>query len=70
LLLVTWCMTRWRAEELSGEASIEVFDPRSVYPFDWNGLARSSGPAVLSSMIRTGRVVLVGRSRDAAEEMA
>jgi pyruvate dehydrogenase E1 component beta subunit len=42
------------AEELSGEASIEVFDPRSVYPFDWNGLARS--------LERTGRLVVIDDS--------
>jgi pyruvate dehydrogenase E1 component beta subunit len=42
------------AEELSGEASIEVFDPRSVYPFDWDGLARS--------LERTGRLVVIDDS--------
>jgi pyruvate dehydrogenase E1 component beta subunit len=42
------------AEELSGEASIEVFDPRSVYPFDWDGLARS--------LERTGRLVVMDDS--------
>lgn len=39
------------AEELAGEASIEVFDPRSVYPFDWAGLA--------ASLERTGRLVVL-----------
>jgi pyruvate dehydrogenase E1 component beta subunit len=38
------------AEELAGEVSIEVFDPRTVYPFDWVGLA--------SSLERTGRLVV------------
>jgi pyruvate dehydrogenase E1 component beta subunit len=42
------------AEELSGEASIEVFDPRSIYPFDWDGLARS--------LERTGRLVVMDDS--------
>jgi pyruvate dehydrogenase E1 component beta subunit len=42
------------AEELAGEASIEVFDPRSVYPFDWDGLARS--------LERTGRLVVLDDS--------
>ena len=31
--------------------SIEVFDPRTVYPFDWDGLARS--------LERTGRLVVI-----------
>jgi pyruvate/2-oxoglutarate/acetoin dehydrogenase E1 component len=39
------------ADELAGEASVEVFDPRSVYPFDWAGLA--------SSLDKTGRLVVV-----------
>lgn len=39
------------AEEMSDEASIEVFDPRSVYPFDWSGLA--------DSLDRTGRLVVL-----------
>jgi pyruvate dehydrogenase E1 component beta subunit len=38
------------AEELAGEASVEVFDPRSVYPFDWAGLA--------ASLEKTGRLVV------------
>lgn len=38
------------AEELAGEASVEVFDPRSLYPFDWAGLA--------ASLERTGRLVV------------
>ncbi|WP_018350585.1 alpha-ketoacid dehydrogenase subunit beta [Longispora albida] len=42
------------AEELASEVSIEVFDPRSVYPFDWEGLA--------ASVARTGRLVVVDDS--------
>jgi acetoin:2,6-dichlorophenolindophenol oxidoreductase subunit beta len=39
------------AEDLAGEVSVEVFDPRSVYPFDWAGLA--------ASLERTGRLVVI-----------
>jgi pyruvate dehydrogenase E1 component beta subunit len=41
------------ADDLADTAgiSIEVFDPRSLYPFDWDGLARS--------LERTGRLVVV-----------
>lgn len=39
------------AEELAGQASVEVFDPRTLYPFDWDGLVESVG--------RTGRLVVV-----------
>jgi pyruvate/2-oxoglutarate/acetoin dehydrogenase E1 component len=39
------------AEELAGEASVEVFDPRTLYPFDWNGLA--------ASLRKTGRLVVL-----------
>ncbi|HEY0641409.1 MAG TPA: transketolase C-terminal domain-containing protein [Pseudonocardiaceae bacterium] len=39
------------AEDLAGEVSIEVFDPRSVHPFDWDGLA--------ASLDRTGRLVVL-----------
>ncbi|MEV0428783.1 transketolase C-terminal domain-containing protein [Micromonospora sp. NPDC050495] len=42
------------AEELAGQASVEVFDPRTVYPFDWDGL--------LASVSRTGRLVVVDDS--------
>lgn len=42
------------AEELADEASVEVFDPRSLYPFDWTGLA--------ASVARTGRLVVVDDS--------
>lgn len=38
------------AEDLAEEASIEVFDPRTVYPFDWELLAES--------VARTGRLVV------------
>ena len=39
------------AEELAGQASVEVFDPRTLYPFDWDGL--------VESVSRTGRLVVV-----------
>jgi pyruvate dehydrogenase E1 component beta subunit len=42
------------AEDMVDEASVEVFDPRSVYPFDWDGLARS--------LAKTGRLVVVDDS--------
>jgi pyruvate dehydrogenase E1 component beta subunit len=42
------------ADELSAEASVEVFDPRTVYPFDWDGLA--------ASVARTGRLVVIDDS--------
>jgi pyruvate dehydrogenase E1 component beta subunit len=42
------------AEELSGSVSVEVFDPRTVYPFDWAGLA--------ASLERTGRLVVIDDS--------
>ena len=42
------------ADELAGEASVEVFDPRSVYPFDWAGLA--------ASLEKTGRLVVIDDS--------
>jgi acetoin:2,6-dichlorophenolindophenol oxidoreductase subunit beta len=38
------------AEELDGEISVEVFDPRTLYPFDWELLAES--------LARTGRLVV------------
>jgi acetoin:2,6-dichlorophenolindophenol oxidoreductase subunit beta len=38
------------ADELSNEISVEVFDPRTVYPFDWDGLA--------ASLAKTGRLVV------------
>ncbi|GAB3070240.1 alpha-ketoacid dehydrogenase subunit beta [Micromonospora schwarzwaldensis] len=39
------------ADELAGQASVEVFDPRTLYPFDWDGL--------VGSVSRTGRLVVV-----------
>jgi acetoin:2,6-dichlorophenolindophenol oxidoreductase subunit beta len=42
------------ADELADEASIEVFDPRTLYPFDWDGLA--------ASVAKTGRLVVVDDS--------
>lgn len=38
------------ADELDGDISVEVFDPRTLYPFDWGGLA--------DSLERTGRLVV------------
>jgi len=38
------------ADELAGEVSVEVFDPRTVFPFDWAALAES--------VSRTGRLVV------------
>ena len=38
------------AEELAGEVSIEVLDPRTLYPFDWELLS--------GSLARTGRLVV------------
>jgi len=34
--------------------SIEVFDPRTLYPFDWDGLA--------ASLAKTGRLVVIDDS--------
>lgn len=42
------------ADELAGTVSVEVFDPRSLYPFDWAGLDRS--------LARTGRLVVIDDS--------
>jgi pyruvate/2-oxoglutarate/acetoin dehydrogenase E1 component len=42
------------AEELAGEISVEVFDPRTLYPFDWAALA--------ASLDRTGRLVVIDDS--------
>ncbi len=42
------------AEQLDGEYSVEVFDPRTLYPFDWAGLA--------ASLERTGRLVVIDDS--------
>jgi acetoin:2,6-dichlorophenolindophenol oxidoreductase subunit beta len=38
------------AADLDGEISVEVFDPRTLYPFDWAGLAES--------LDKTGRLVV------------
>jgi pyruvate dehydrogenase E1 component beta subunit len=42
------------AEELAEEISVEVFDPRTLHPFDWDGLA--------GSLERTGRLVVIDDS--------
>lgn len=39
------------ADQLADQVSVEVFDPRSVHPFDWTGLA--------ASVEKTGRLVVV-----------
>jgi pyruvate dehydrogenase E1 component beta subunit len=39
------------ADALAGDISVEVFDPRTVHPFDWSGLAKS--------LDRTGRLVVI-----------
>jgi acetoin:2,6-dichlorophenolindophenol oxidoreductase subunit beta len=39
------------AERLADDVSIEVFDPRTLYPFDWSALA--------ASVDKTGRLVVV-----------
>ncbi|MBV9821507.1 MAG: alpha-ketoacid dehydrogenase subunit beta [Actinobacteria bacterium] len=42
------------AEELADTVSVEVFDPRTLYPFDW--------PALAASLERTGRLVVIDDS--------
>jgi pyruvate/2-oxoglutarate/acetoin dehydrogenase E1 component len=42
------------ADQLADQVSIEVFDPRSLYPFDWDALA--------ASLAKTGRLVVVDDS--------
>jgi pyruvate dehydrogenase E1 component beta subunit len=42
------------ADQLAGEVSVEVFDPRTLYPFDWERLAASVG--------RTRRLVVMDDS--------
>jgi pyruvate/2-oxoglutarate/acetoin dehydrogenase E1 component len=42
------------AEQLVDEVSVEVFDPRTLYPFDWDALS--------ASLERTGRLVVVDDS--------
>src|SRR5580698_2416886 len=39
------------ADQLADDVSIEVFDPRTLWPFDWDGLA--------ASVSKTGRLVVV-----------
>jgi pyruvate/2-oxoglutarate/acetoin dehydrogenase E1 component len=39
------------ADQLADEMSVEVFDPRTLFPFDWAGLA--------ASLERTGRLVVI-----------
>ena len=39
------------AADLAADISVEVFDPRTLYPFDWNGLGASLG--------KTGRLVVM-----------
>lgn len=54
------------AADLADEISVEVFDPRTLYPFDWAGLA--------TSLDKTGKLVVVDDSNRfcglAAEIMA
>ncbi|MFJ9457061.1 alpha-ketoacid dehydrogenase subunit beta [Kitasatospora sp. NPDC101447] len=42
------------AEEVAPDVSVEVFDPRTVHPFDWQALA--------DSLQRTGRLVVIDDS--------
>lgn len=42
------------AEQLADQVSIEIFDPRTIYPFDWDGLAES--------LEKTGRLVVIDDS--------
>ncbi|HEY2791541.1 MAG TPA: transketolase C-terminal domain-containing protein [Micromonosporaceae bacterium] len=42
------------ADHLAEQVDIEVFDPRTVHPFDWDGLA--------ASLERTGRLVVIDDS--------
>ena len=42
------------ADQLADQISVEVFDPRTLYPFDWAGLA--------ASVAKTGRLVVVDDS--------
>jgi pyruvate dehydrogenase E1 component beta subunit len=42
------------ADDLADELSVEVFDPRTLYPFDWAGLA--------ASLEKTGRLVVMDDS--------
>ena len=42
------------ASQLADRVSVEVFDPRTLYPFDWDGLA--------ASLDKTGRLVVIDDS--------
>jgi acetoin:2,6-dichlorophenolindophenol oxidoreductase subunit beta len=42
------------ADSLADQVSVEVFDPRTIYPFDWDSLA--------ASLDRTGRLVVIDDS--------
>lgn len=42
------------AAEIAGEVSLEVFDPRTLYPFDWD--------ALMSSLRKTRRLVVIDDS--------
>jgi pyruvate dehydrogenase E1 component beta subunit len=42
------------ASQLDDQVSVEVFDPRTLYPFDWDGLA--------ASLDKTGRLVVIDDS--------
>jgi acetoin:2,6-dichlorophenolindophenol oxidoreductase subunit beta len=42
------------ADDLADSVSVEVFDPRTLYPFDWDGLTES--------VARTGRLVVIDDS--------
>jgi pyruvate dehydrogenase E1 component beta subunit len=42
------------ADQLGSDISVEVFDPRTIYPFDWAALAESVG--------KTGRLVVADDS--------
>ncbi len=42
------------ASQLEDRVSVEVFDPRTLYPFDWDGLA--------ASLDKTGRLVVIDDS--------
>jgi pyruvate dehydrogenase E1 component beta subunit len=42
------------ADQLAPDVSVEVFDPRTLYPFDWDALA--------ASLAKTGRLVVIDDS--------
>lgn len=42
------------ADQMADQVSIEVFDPRTLYPFDWDALA--------ASLAKTGRLVVIDDS--------